>query len=749
MSVLRKLTLAAAVVAAASGVAPTAAASGATAVNATSAASARNVVVSLITGEAVGVTRSGGHDSYSLLPGQRNPGFQEIRDPGGDYYLIPAEAVPYLGHGLDRSLFDLTALARNGSSASARIRVHLSFAAGAAHTAPPGITITSTLGSSADAYLTAGSGASFAAALRRAIGADVAAGRTPGTTPAFPGISSIAAASASPPAQVVPHYPLHPVQFNVTNLEGVPADADVGVINVDAAQREFVELAVVNGVARLNAPSGHYTAVSIFPDYDANGDLTTFHMVLTNDFFVPDTGTTTTVTVSERVADSPVSAVFPRPVGPSFNSASITRGASKTDVAGFGVAFGADFSGNTIPLYVNAAKSPKVGILRYALQFSAAAPKVTDAYQYNVAFASTNGISRDQKHIVRARQLATVNENLYADPLAAQVKQLAQPGLAAVAVDPIAGGVPALALPQAFGQNVTQYLGTASGASWAEAAFGPGRVIGGSPHQFTAGATYTESWGKGPNAPGMNQVTGDLPCYVCSAGTTVVIALNDTGDSVPDHGGQLAEPMQPTTEHLTVYRDGAKVFDRDDTDGAALQSPSGAAGTFRAVFDYNLTGLSGFSQSTTTHTELTIRSNPKTDPVYAIPGGQVCIGQSTSSPCRVLPAMLLSYTLAATDFTNTSTATEQILNLTVGHTSFNTIGSHSPITSATVAVSYDDEKTWQPAGITGTAGHYTAQWPNSGQPLGATPSIRVTATDADGDAITQTIGHAYTVGGAK
>jgi len=247
----------------------------------------------------------------------------------------------------------------------------------------------------------------------------------------------------------------------------------------------------------------------------------------------------------------------------------------------------------------------------------------------------------------------------------------------------------------------------------------------------------------------MNQVTGDLPCYVCSAGTTVVIALNDTGDSVPDHGGQLAEPMQPTTEHLTVYRDGAKVFDRDDTDGAALQSPSGAAGTFRAVFDYNLTGLSGFSQSTTTHTELTIRSNPKTDPVYAIPGGQVCIGQSTSSPCRVLPAMLLSYTLAATDFTNTSTATEQILNLTVGHTSFNTIGSHSPITSATVAVSYDDEKTWQPAGITGTAGHYTAQWPNSGQPLGATPSIRVTATDADGDAITQTIGHAYTVGGAK
>jgi hypothetical protein len=63
-------------------------------------------------------------------------------------------------------------------------------------------------------------------------------------------------------------------------------------------------------------------------------------------------------------------------------------------------------------------------------------------------------------------------------------------------------------------------------------------------------------------------------------------------------------------------------------------------------------------------------------------------------------------------------------------------------------VSFDDGKTWQPTHVLGHAGHYLAVWPNHAA-KGATAMLRVTATDADGNAISQTITNAYAVGGNK
>jgi len=59
----------------------------------------------------------------------------------------PAAAAPFLGRGLDRSLFDVSALVRNGDAA--RIPVNLSFSAGTTPAAPPGVTLTSTGGGTA------------------------------------------------------------------------------------------------------------------------------------------------------------------------------------------------------------------------------------------------------------------------------------------------------------------------------------------------------------------------------------------------------------------------------------------------------------------------------------------------------------------------------------------------------------------------------------------------------------------------
>ena len=58
-------------------------------------------------------------------------------------------------------------------------------------------------------------------------------------------------------------------------------------------------------------------------------------------------------------------------------------------------------------------------------------------------------------------------------------------------------------------------------------------------------------------------------------------------------------------------------------------------------------------------------------------------------------------------------------------------------------MSFDNGTTWHPATVAGFAGHYVALWHN---PAAGSPELRVTATDAAGDAITQTITNAYTIG---
>jgi hypothetical protein len=108
----------------------------------------------------------------------------------------------------------------------------------------------------------------------------------------------------------------------------------------------------------------------------------------------------------------------------------------------------------------------------------------------------------------------------------------------------------------------------------------------------------------------------------------------------------------------------------------------------------------------------------------------------------ILPALTLNYRLD-TDENNTSTSPVQALNLTVGHLSYDGAGSHAPITSASVRVSFDNGSTWQRVPVIGFAGHYVALWHNT---AGTSPSIEVTATDAVGGSITQTVTNAYTVG---
>ncbi|MER6877866.1 hypothetical protein ABT279_47730, partial [Amycolatopsis sp. NPDC000673] len=97
--------------------------------------------------------------------------FQSYQTDGGDRYVIPGEAVPFLGR-LDKSLFDVTALARMPAGATP---VEITFPAGATPAVLPGITLASSAGNTATGYLA--SPAEFTADLHRRLAEDAAAGR--------------------------------------------------------------------------------------------------------------------------------------------------------------------------------------------------------------------------------------------------------------------------------------------------------------------------------------------------------------------------------------------------------------------------------------------------------------------------------------------------------------------------------------------------------------------------------------------
>ena len=87
---------------------------------------------------------------------------------GGHHYVIPSAAVPYLDHGLNWTLFDVSALAT--AEKAGRLPVRISY--GARLRALPGVTITRSGGGLASGYLTASSARVFGAALIRQFRAD-------------------------------------------------------------------------------------------------------------------------------------------------------------------------------------------------------------------------------------------------------------------------------------------------------------------------------------------------------------------------------------------------------------------------------------------------------------------------------------------------------------------------------------------------------------------------------------------------
>ncbi len=732
-NIVRALLAGTAVVAAASAGQPAEAAS---AQRVSPLARSSTTTVRVVTGDQIAVTQMpGGRASY-VMRSAAGGGAQSYQGANGDHYLVPAVALPYLGRQLDLSLFDVTALANDGIGGATRIPVTVTFAAGTTPAAPPGVTFTSVDGSSASGYLTPTSERSFADALRARIGADVAAGRRPGTSSLADGLTGMRLDAAILPAPAQPRYPQHILQINALDETGAPGNFPVFLMNTDSLPTENIFVMVVDGIARIAVPAGHYLASATIGSYDDEGNTISMRAVTINDFTVTDAPSANAVTVDMRTATSAVSVHTPRPA----TQDSLVVHDFRFDTSGLGIDIYSMMWGSA-PIYVNAQPAAKSGKLHYLVQWGGAAPNPSDGYRYDVAFASDNGIPADETYTARPDQLATVHHHFAADPAYAGNPVYLLSG----ASDPQVAdewGVPGEVSPidgvATAPGGITQYLGTADGGAWANTVSWPFAYLSGDARTYAAGRDYDLDWAHGPLAAGLGQFTGNHRCDACTAGDTLTLGIPEFHDSRPDH---TSDTDGGDWTHFTLYRDGTSIADEQRGTGAVVDGIPSTASTYRAVLDVDLSGMAGFSQATRTHTDVTVKYAP--DGGSALPAPDTCFGQTASTPCQVLPVLTLSYALA-TDDTNTSRLPVQILRLNVGHVSYDGAGSRSRITSATVSVSDDNGATWQPATVAGTAGHYLAMWHNPA--AGTAPALRVTARDAAGNTITQTIANAYTVG---
>ena len=296
---------------------------------------------------------------------------------------------------------------------------------------------------------------------------------------------------------------------------------------------------------------------------------------------------------------------------------------------------------------------------------------------------------------------------------------------------------------------VTDYVGTADGGTWVDGVQTPSEVsVVGDARTYAPGHAYADDWSRGPLAPNLGQYADPSDfnqfCYGCAAGSDLTIGYNLLGDSEPDHLATFT--AGPETYDEALYENGTEIFNQNGADEAEVTGVPADEATWREDYDTGFAGVSTVSQSTQTHTDLTFHYTPGSSaPSSTLPSDYYCDREGNfGAPCQVLPILTLNYMLAA-NTENTSSSPVQTMGLTVSHLSYGGNGSHAPVTSASVSVSFDGGTTWHRAALAGEDGHYTAIWANPSSAAGTSPELRVTATDAAGGSITQTITAAYTI----
>jgi len=681
---------------------------------------------------------------------------------GGRTYVIPADALPYLGRGLDPGLFDIAGLLRD--QAGGRLPVEVRYAGRVPSL--PGISITVAHRGIARGYLTAASARTFGAALARQFTADHARGSY-GQGGLFAGGVSISLPGAAGPRETERagrqtaqraagrHFPMETLTVAGTNLAGKPDTGDlVQIFNADNGLRFADPVESVNvfdkGVAKFSAPSGHYWAVGMFFQF-AGKRYVGERLVVLPQFTVR---ASTTVSLADRAASSRIHMVIPRPSRVDYTLFTLLRSGASGPVVPFG------WEGlQSQRVWVSpTSRKPTVGAFQAitASQLDSPAGAPGTPYEYGLAYRDTSGLIPSQRHVVHTATLAHVHARYY-QAVPARVQQFMTVGTRQT--DRLLG-MAGFGVIFRAPSRINEYLSAGHSLIWSDQYFQQAAVFIGSGGQtdpgksFSPGQRVTENWGGFPLhvAPDVN-LTGTrnpAPLLVSASRTGNYLGVYVTpfsDNTLGDTGSGYAPiPHVKFSGRYEIDVNGTRI-----AGGSAVPpKPYYAIGFGRAVrvtpkpsvIRLLLTAVrkgSAYPLSSASRTAWTWRSAHEAG--KTVPPGWQClsafVARQASRSCVAEPMMTLQYAIAGLALSGDTRPGRQVLHVRAGHLQ---LVKPIKVTRASVSVSVDGGKTWHPATITGHGGRYTATFT---APAGVEVSLRTRAADAAGGAITETITNAY------
>ena len=714
----------------------------------------------VINGDRVLVSRGGGVHAATIqrAPGGVLAGSLAMLRFGARSFLVPVAALPYLGHGLDPRLFDVSALVR--AEHGGRLPVALRYQGRLP--ALPGVTVTRAGTGTAQGYLTASSAPLFGAALARQLMADHARGSY-GAGGLFAGGLSVSlpgpgAAPARPPAEAhtrpVRHFPMHVLTVTGTNLAGRPDTGDlVSVLNVSdlAALDPLIasDNVFYHGTAKYSAPSGTYWATGIF--FTRSG----FRLDVLPQFTVSGD---TTVHVSERAAASKVSTVTPRPAVTRGSTLTVVRASAHAVVSeGFGT-----FGGGSI--WINPTSHPVThGALHVFTTVQASSPRGPGIpYGYMLNLAGPPGIIPPQQFTVRPADLAAVSERYYQD-VSSVGGWLDFGGTPYQIRTSFIGG---LILPVRLPGPMTQYLSARPAQLWQSFydeynVFRTGTTSGGQTDAFRllhGGQRLAETWNRYPlhpepsvSFPGTSLFPA-LPSAV-RAGDTVLLDVTPFSDNFAGHTGSgfsvnFPGKVNEVSGSYALFQNGVKIAGGDAAKTSGFGGPlfvraklSPAPSAIKLVLTASRAGPR-FPLSATSRDVWTWQSRP--EPGATVPPPWEC-GVTVSHGrlvfdrhCVVQGMLVASYRVAGLSLTGTAPAGRQQIVLAVTHLAQ---AAPSRVIHARLQVSFDNGKTWRRAAVRRLGmGRFLAHFTTAAA-QGVT--LRLSARDRAGDTITETIARAY------
>jgi hypothetical protein len=543
---------------------------------------------------------------------------------------------------------------------------------------------------------------------------------------AFGHVSSLApfqvggSAGSTQPQSVTPRYAMALLDIKALDHEGTPAAAaEVVVVNTDDPARATWDGIMTGGDSRIQVPAGHYgVAVAIF-NTDAKGNSTETDLLSVTDVTVPAAGTT--VSLDGRTAQ-PVSFATPRPSVLDAVTTGWVRGVSgQLATLDIGALSGTAF-------YVGSAAKAKYGVMQFSVVGRQHSPaSATSQYSYVVAIPKVAQIPTSQTYTVAASSLATFNDTYVTDTPAQDL--LLSDGFRLTTDGPTDPVLPDLPWDAGHAPSTdVRYISASSTLVYDGLMLPtPNAFLDGELERILRpkpGAQLYLTWRGGLIVPAPS--TYDGPCFLCREGNTLHgVDVMDT-DASGDVGQWSDGPTTITEDGKTVYS--------GTTLGVLFDQTLPAA---KHHYVYSMDTTHDLSQSAlSTHAQISWGFDSSQVTKSTVPSSYGC------SPCAPLPILYANAWLVADG--HESVSGTGVFDADLLHQQYATDPAAS---SASVAVSYDDGKTWTPitVALTNSGHHVHGTWTiPASQPAGYL-AVRIHAVDTAGSTLDETVHHAALV----